>query len=169
MFKPSELRRLPRDGYRVRLVEHENRLLIYIALVAHGKVIRRKRVWKCEPTPPKPIHAYYAEQQRRGKLLAAILRSLNEGADIHEVSETYLSAQRVSELFAADVAAGLQLVGLETEERHSRTFVCPDGNYLCVVEDDFAEELTPMQMQQLMDEAAEADLGELPELPGFMQ
>lgn len=169
MYKRAELRRMPKDGYRVRSIARDDCLLIYIVLVAQGRVIRRKRVWKCELSPAKTRHAYYAEWDRRGKLLTALLRSMNEGADLDEVRETYLAAHRVSDLFAADVAAGLQLVGLESEERHGRTFLCPNGNYLRIVEDEFAEELTPQQMQQLMDDDAGGTLGDLPDIPGFMQ
>lgn len=159
-FKKTELKHLHKDGYRVRLVEREAVLLIYVVLVARGRAIRRKRVWKREPKGKEPISDYYAEWNRRGKLLAATLRSFNEGASVEEFRDAYLAAHKARSEFAADVVAGLQLVAVESDEEHKRTFALPNGNYLCVAEDQYAEELDLFQMQQLMDDVRAEEDGE---------
>jgi hypothetical protein len=151
-FKKTELKHLHKDGYRVRLVERDAVLLIYVVLVAKGRTIRRKRVWRCEPKHGEPISDHYPEWDRRGKLLAATLRSFNEGASLEEVRDAFLATHKVRSKFAADVTADMQLAAVQSEEAHRRTFRLPNGNYLCVAEDEYAEELDPLQMQQLMDE-----------------
>ena len=53
-----------------------------------------------------------------------------------------------------------ELVASESEETHARTFLLPDGNYLCVVEDNFSEICTPDQLQDAMRREAQMTEGD---------
>lgn len=151
------LRTAHRDGYRVRAVARDNWLAIFICLIAGGKVVSRKRVWRIEEHDVDGLIQHYPEWNRRAKLLAALMRTYNEGADQDELGEAFLAADAFRRKHAAEIP--FDIVAVESEETHVRTYLLPNGNYLRVHEDEIAEELTPQQMAELAElcEAADAD------------
>lgn len=153
MGRKSDLRFAHRDGYRVRAVESENRLSLYACLVARGKVIARRRVWQVQEDDSEQLYLHYPEWNRRKKLLAALLRAFNEGANMDEVGDLYLAAHKARDKFGAEIPH--QVVAVDSEETHVRTFLLESGKYLRVIEDDTSEVMTPEEMQAIIEGEAE--------------
>lgn len=142
-----------RDGYHVRAVEQDCSLSLVICLIASGRKVLQKRVWRISVTAQEEISQHYPEWRRREKAIAAMLRLFNEAGDGEELADCYLAASAAFEKFGAQVPH--QLVAVESEETHARTFLLPTGDYLRIVENDYTEVLSPEEMQAMIDEATD--------------
>lgn len=144
-----------RDGYDIKAVATRKALSISVTYSREGRVVDEQQVWCRRVKSADSLPPFYPEWHRRQKLLKALLRAANEGAELDELLETCKAAQDWVEQVGA--VLGLSLAALAWEETHARTFDLANGNYLRIMEfstddessaerDGWAEELTPEQM-----------------------
>ncbi len=160
-MNPADFNTAHLDGYSVDTLETEDTLEIWATLVGEGEVKERKLFWRVSFPGTNKAVDFYPEYNRRKKLLAALLRALNEGGEWVELHDAFNCAVECLEKFGARI--GLPVVAVESEETHARTFLLPDRRYLRVIEGEVSEVLTVEEMQALIEgrEPEEDGLGQI--------
>lgn len=140
---------IEKDGYRVRAKETANTLTIALVFVQNGKVEAKHEIWRINGSPESLI-SILPEWRRREKLLAALMRNINEGGDRLELNQCLDAVLEF--VGTAGAETQLQVVAVESQESHVRTFLQADGSYLRIIEDEVAEELSPEEIQALIED-----------------
>jgi hypothetical protein len=156
---PAALATSHYDGYRIHSVADERPdggafLSLQLYYLYGNKLQWKRMLWEKQCDKPM-LTAELPKFRRLEKLLGAFVRFFNEGGTtdvvllLEEIARNHIQATVDAELVAS-----------ESEETHARTFLLPDGNYLCVVEDNFSEICTPDQLQDAMRREAQMTEGD---------
>ena len=132
------------DGYRAEAVDEGNHVMILLRFYAGGEV---QQEWPFRQIYEKPDGAHIPELTRETQLLKAIARFLTAGGNRDTVN-FWGSILCELPLLESD----MQLVAVESEETHVRTYLLPSGDYLRIIEDEVAETLRPHELLDHLDE-----------------
>jgi hypothetical protein len=144
---------LEQDGLRVNEEVSQDEVNIMLKLFVGGEVqvdhrLRSFEVSHTDPAAAVPAVCRYA------KMAAAIARFLNEGGDLHEVYGVFDILQSLN----IHPEVTMDLVCIEVEETHVRTYCKDDGNFVRIIEDEVAEEFTSEEMLTLAADNTSEDL-----------
>lgn len=141
------------DGYRIRVFEDSQSVLLDAQLVQGGRVVDGQVLEQGLGKSFEQIAAIMPGVERQAKVARAMLRFLNEGGDILELHSLLTKISDWHDIVKASPI--YPLAGADSEETHARTFALPNGNYLYIVEGIEAEELTASQLRALYEGAIE--------------